>query len=391
MHSTRDHRRIHVGDEQPLAAARPGLNDDVDAGSSPSSAARATSGAPASAGRRRSPPRSSDGRAHAAERVLGRGNIAAPSRSDAIKVAMNMASLTNPLSRLSRGRRRAASRRSRWRWPSATTGRSSTPTAPRSIATSASSRHGRRRRKRRARRTGSTAIATAPTPARPPNGPPTPGRRSRPPTRRPAADPRRRHRPLPAHLDRGDRAGAGDRSRDAQGGAGIAGGRGARGARPRGSEAAARIRPGDATRTARALEVVRSTGRTLKAGRTEKVGGIGDAVALRPLILLPPRDWLHPRCDERFEKIFSDEGIEEVRSLLERRLPGAGAGDAGDRRPGDRRLPARRDEPRGGARRRAGPRPANMPSANIPGSAASRRRTGRASRRRSIAARCRMP
>ena len=86
-------------------------------------------------------------------------------------------------------------------------------------------------------------------------------------------------------------------------------------------EAAARIRPSDTTRTARALEVVRSTKRTLKDWQQAKVGGIGDTVALRPLVLLPPRDWLHARCDERFEKIFSDEGIDEVRSLLERRLP----------------------------------------------------------------------
>ena len=86
-------------------------------------------------------------------------------------------------------------------------------------------------------------------------------------------------------------------------------------------EAAARIRPGDTMRTARALEVVRSTGRPLKAWQAEKVGGIGGEVALQPLILLPPRDWLQARCDERFEKIFSDEGIEEVRLLLGRRLP----------------------------------------------------------------------
>ena len=85
--------------------------------------------------------------------------------------------------------------------------------------------------------------------------------------------------------------------------------------------AAARIRPGDTTRTARALEVVRSTGRTLKDWQAEKRGGIGDAVALAPLILLPPRDWLHARCDARFESIFSDEGIEEVRALLARKLP----------------------------------------------------------------------
>lgn len=86
-------------------------------------------------------------------------------------------------------------------------------------------------------------------------------------------------------------------------------------------QAAARIGPGDTARTARALEVARATGRTLKDWQSDKVGGIGDRVALAPLILLPPRDWLHARCDQRFEKTFSDKGIEEVRLLLERRLP----------------------------------------------------------------------
>jgi tRNA dimethylallyltransferase len=87
------------------------------------------------------------------------------------------------------------------------------------------------------------------------------------------------------------------------------------------AEAARRLRPGDTTRTQRALEVVRSTGRTLRSWQADKIGGIGERVALRPLILLPPRDWLHARCDDRFEKIFSDEGIGEVRLLIERRLP----------------------------------------------------------------------
>ena len=84
---------------------------------------------------------------------------------------------------------------------------------------------------------------------------------------------------------------------------------------------AGRIRPSDTTRIARALEVVRSTGRTLRDWQAEKAGGIGGEVALRPLILLPPRDWLHRRCDARFEEIFSEEGIEEVSSLLEQGLP----------------------------------------------------------------------
>ena len=86
-------------------------------------------------------------------------------------------------------------------------------------------------------------------------------------------------------------------------------------------EAAERIRPSDTTRVARALEVVRSTGRSLSDWQKDRAGGIGGEVALKPLILLPPRDWLHARCDERFEKMFCDEGVSEVRSLLERRLP----------------------------------------------------------------------
>ena len=50
-------------------------------------------------------------------------------------------------------------------------------------------------------------------------------------------------------------------------------------------EAAARLRPSDTTRTARALEVVRSTGKPLKAWQAEKAGGhrrCGVAAAARP-------------------------------------------------------------------------------------------------------------
>src|SRR3954467_6605349 len=56
--------------------------------------------------------------------------------------------------------------------------------------------------------------------------------------------------------------------------------------------AAARLRPSDATRVARALEVVRSTGRPLAEWQQARAGGIGGEVDLRPLVLLPPRDWL---------------------------------------------------------------------------------------------------
>ena len=85
-------------------------------------------------------------------------------------------------------------------------------------------------------------------------------------------------------------------------------------------DAAARLRPSDTSRVARALEVVRSTGRPLAEWQEERVGGIRGEVELVPLVLLPPRDWLYRRCDGRFEAMMSDEGIEEVRALLARGL-----------------------------------------------------------------------
>jgi tRNA dimethylallyltransferase len=85
-------------------------------------------------------------------------------------------------------------------------------------------------------------------------------------------------------------------------------------------DAAARLRPSDTTRVARALEVVRSTGRPLAEWQKERSGGIGNEVDLRPLILLPAREWLYARCDARFEAMFCEEGMEEVRALLARGL-----------------------------------------------------------------------
>ncbi len=85
--------------------------------------------------------------------------------------------------------------------------------------------------------------------------------------------------------------------------------------------ASERIRPSDTNRTARALEVIRSTGRPLADWQREKVGGISERVALAPLVLLPPRDWLGQRCDARFDQMLCDQGMDEVRRLIERGLP----------------------------------------------------------------------
>lgn len=81
--------------------------------------------------------------------------------------------------------------------------------------------------------------------------------------------------------------------------------------------AAARLAPADTLRVARALEVVRSTGRTLAAWQAERVGGIGASIRLVPLILLPDRDWLGARIDRRFADMV-DQGREEAAALLAR-------------------------------------------------------------------------
>jgi tRNA dimethylallyltransferase len=86
------------------------------------------------------------------------------------------------------------------------------------------------------------------------------------------------------------------------------------------AEATARLAPGDRARIARALEVVRSTGRSLKDWQAHSLGGIGDQVEIVPLILLPPRAWLYTRCDARFAMMLEYGGITEVKALLARRL-----------------------------------------------------------------------
>ena len=85
-------------------------------------------------------------------------------------------------------------------------------------------------------------------------------------------------------------------------------------------EAAARLTPADTSRIARALEVVRSTGRPLAAWQRERTGGNADRVTLRPLILLPPRAWLYPRCDARFAAMVEHGAVAEVDALLGRGL-----------------------------------------------------------------------
>jgi tRNA dimethylallyltransferase len=84
--------------------------------------------------------------------------------------------------------------------------------------------------------------------------------------------------------------------------------------------AATRLSANDTSRVARALETIRSTGRTLAEWQADRVGGIGDRIALHPLILLPPREWLFTRIDRRFDDMLRRGAIAEAEALLARGL-----------------------------------------------------------------------
>jgi tRNA dimethylallyltransferase len=84
--------------------------------------------------------------------------------------------------------------------------------------------------------------------------------------------------------------------------------------------AAEKLAPADNSRTARALEVIRSTGKPLDHWQQKLVGGIGAAIALHPLILLPERQILYDRCDQRFVSMLDAGAVAEVEALMAREL-----------------------------------------------------------------------
>ncbi|MCL6740364.1 tRNA (adenosine(37)-N6)-dimethylallyltransferase MiaA [Sphingomonas sp. RB56-2] len=84
--------------------------------------------------------------------------------------------------------------------------------------------------------------------------------------------------------------------------------------------AANSLNPGDTTRIARALEVVKSTGKPLAEWQEHREGGIGEDVELKALLLLPPRPWLYERCDQRFAQMVEQGALAEVEMLLARNL-----------------------------------------------------------------------
>jgi tRNA dimethylallyltransferase len=85
-------------------------------------------------------------------------------------------------------------------------------------------------------------------------------------------------------------------------------------------ESAARIRPGDRTRIARALEVVEATGRSLSAWHRDAMHPVLDPDRAVKVFLDPPREELVRRIDARFERMLTAGALEEVRALAARGL-----------------------------------------------------------------------
>jgi tRNA dimethylallyltransferase len=81
-----------------------------------------------------------------------------------------------------------------------------------------------------------------------------------------------------------------------------------------------RLAPTDRQRMARALEVVRSTGRSLASYQDRPTGGIAARVALHPLVIDVDRDELYRRCDVRLDAMLAAGALDEAARLLGRNL-----------------------------------------------------------------------
>ena len=81
-------------------------------------------------------------------------------------------------------------------------------------------------------------------------------------------------------------------------------------------EAAARLPVGDSQRVLRAWEVHEATGRALSDWHRDPVPPTG--LDFQVIALLPPREELYQRCEDRFGEMLAGGALEEVRILLDR-------------------------------------------------------------------------
>ncbi len=80
---------------------------------------------------------------------------------------------------------------------------------------------------------------------------------------------------------------------------------------------AARLEENDQLRVLRAWSVMTATGRSLADWQAQTVPGPLSGARLVKAALVPQRDWLYARCDERFDLMLQNGAWDEVRSLHE--------------------------------------------------------------------------
>ena len=85
-------------------------------------------------------------------------------------------------------------------------------------------------------------------------------------------------------------------------------------------EAGERLKPRDRSRIARALEVIESTGRSLKDWHRDGLPPLLPADQTVALFLTPDRDELYARIDQRFAKMVEAGALDEVAALQVRKL-----------------------------------------------------------------------
>jgi len=85
-------------------------------------------------------------------------------------------------------------------------------------------------------------------------------------------------------------------------------------------DAAARLKPRDRTRIARALEVIEATGRPLADWHREGEPPLLAEGSYQALFLAPDRDVLYARIDARFDAMLTNGALEEVEALAARGL-----------------------------------------------------------------------
>ena len=83
---------------------------------------------------------------------------------------------------------------------------------------------------------------------------------------------------------------------------------------------AARLRPTDRQRIARALEVMRSTGQSLAHWHGVREGGIASSHDLRGLVVAPPREIRRAAATSRLQTMIEAGALTEVERLLARNL-----------------------------------------------------------------------